>query len=392
MTRRLDYAGAKQLAASAKTGDRRRAGAHGQSPPEVLYYLASDDDPAVRAAVAGNRATPHQADLILARDGEDAVRCDLAQKLASILPDEATRQAAVAVLEILVHDEALRVRQIIAETLKDKAEAPLAIIRRLARDRAIEVARPVLECSPVLDEETLLDIVAATPIPGALAAIARRSRVGADLADAIGSAQIREETLDLLIERAPQAPSWHRPLVERAALPARAAARLATFVATHLLGILRARTDLDPETAHAVEATVLHRLAAEAEETAAAAMTSADALAEVQRMKAAGALDEDAVLRLAPGNGMLARAALSLLSGLPFDLVERVIGSHSPKGITALAWKAGLGMRAAERLQLALGKLPPTSVLKPRRDGTFPLSPDAMRWQLEFLTGVEGIV
>ncbi|MGH7088912.1 MAG: DUF2336 domain-containing protein, partial [Stellaceae bacterium] len=207
------------------------------------------------------------------------------------------------------------------------------------------------------------------------------------------SAQIREETLDLLVERASDVPRWHRPMAERACLPGRIVRKLATFIASHLLDDLRRRADLDPETARAVEETVLRRLAEEAEnEGAAPTMSGAEALALARQMQAAGELDEEAVLRLATDNGILTRAALAVRAGFALNLIERIIGSHSPKGITALAWKAGLGMRAAERLQMSLGRLPPTAVLKARRDGSYPLAPDAMRWQLEFLTGVEGIV
>ena len=38
--------------------------------PEILYFLASDEDPVVRKAVATNLATPAQADFILS-NGQD---------------------------------------------------------------------------------------------------------------------------------------------------------------------------------------------------------------------------------------------------------------------------------------------------------------------------------
>ena len=49
------------------------------------------------------------------------------------------------------------------------------------------------------------------------------------------SAQVREETLDLIVQRAPGRPRWHAPLVERPTLPARLAAKIAAFVADALL-------------------------------------------------------------------------------------------------------------------------------------------------------------
>jgi uncharacterized protein (DUF2336 family) len=182
------------------------------------------------------------------------------------------------VLAILVRDQMTRVRQVIAETLKDKPGVPPEIIRLLARDCEIVVAGPVLEFSPLLSDTDLLAIITEAPIPGALAAVARRAGVAPAVTDAIGaspdvdavaallanpSAQIREETLDRLVERAPSVVAWHKPLVERPHLSVAIARKLASFVAEHLLRRLVERRDLDPVTMREVTAAVRRRLAAE---------------------------------------------------------------------------------------------------------------------------------
>ena len=69
----IDYETQKTLAASRQPADRRRLAESTSARPEVLYYLAADADAAARQAVAGNEATPVQADLLLARDR--APRC-----------------------------------------------------------------------------------------------------------------------------------------------------------------------------------------------------------------------------------------------------------------------------------------------------------------------------
>lgn len=412
--RPLDYAASKRLAASRDHRHRRRVGSHASAPPEILYLLASDDHVEVRAAVAGNRATPNQADLLLARDIEHLVRHDLATKIAALVPEFAhdkegrAYQSTLAVLDILVHDQVHHVRQVLAETLKHVAHAPAHVIGKLARDREITVAAPVLQHSPVLTDEDLLEIIAETPIPGALASIARRGHVSEPIADAISisddddaiasllanpSAQIREEVLDRLVERAPDNPTWHRSFVLRPKLPGRLVKKLASFVATHLLDALRTRSDLDPSVAAAVEETVMRRLAEEPGEDApdTARMSAAEALTSALRLKEEGRLGEDEVLQLVAADKMMARAALAVLTNIPMERVGHVLDSHSSKGITALAWKAGLSMLAAARLQTALGRLPASKTLRPGRDGGFPLTPEAMRWQLEFLTGIEGL-
>jgi len=406
----IDYETQKELAQSLKPADRRRLAENTSARPEVLYYLAADADQSVRAAVAGNEATPVQADLLLARDRSDAVRVDLAAKIARLVPglsDEAherLRKMTYDVLEILVRDQVIRVRQVIAETLKDVADAPPAIIRMLARDCEIVVAGPVLQFSPLLSDEELLAIIAETPIPGALAAIARRAGVDASITDAIGgsldvdavtallanpSAQIREETLDRLVDQAPSVAAWHRPLVERPRLSPSIARKLAAFVAEHLLRRLSERRDLDPATAREVAAAVRQRIAEETGAPPAAPAKPVDeALTRARRLKHEGKLDETAVLRALGHDRGFVRAALAVLSELPLEVVDRVLGAHSPKGVTALAWKSGFAMRAAHKLQLQFGQIAPTAALKPREDGGYPLSAEAMEWQLDFFRGM----
>lgn len=417
--RPIDYEESKQLAASPDTADRLELAHHSRARPEALYYLAADRDAGVRAAVAANEATPVQADLILARDRDDRVRIDLAAKIARLTPDlsaeqhQRMREITYEVLEILVRDQVTRVRQVIADVLKDVAKAPPDVIRTLARDSEIVVAGPVLRFSPVLTDEDLLQIIQNAPIPGALVAIARRAEVRAQVADAIGdsddidaiaallenpSAQIREETLDRLLDRAPDVSVWHRPLVVRPWLPASAAKKLAGFVAQNLLSLLTERRDFDQRTIREVKAAVMHRLGTEAKKPEAvpaqrpesAKASVSDALTRARKLRADGMLDEQAVLTALGSDRALARAALAVLAELPIELVERVLGAHSAKGITALAWKSGLSMRAAAKVQLQLGQIPPGSALQPRTDGRYPMSEEAMRWQLDFFASMVG--
>jgi hypothetical protein len=84
---------------------------------------------------------------------------------------------------------------------------------------------------------------------------------------------------------------------------------------------------------------------------------------------------------------ILARAEIAVLANMPMNLVGTVLSSHSAKGITALVWKAGLTMLAAMKLQTLLGGIPASKALSPDRNGGYPLTPDAMKSQLEFLTG-----
>ena len=63
-----DYESAKDVAANGDASARRRLAEDETAAPEILYFLASDEDPVVRKAVATNLATPAQADFILSND------------------------------------------------------------------------------------------------------------------------------------------------------------------------------------------------------------------------------------------------------------------------------------------------------------------------------------
>jgi hypothetical protein len=68
-------------------------------------------------------------------------------------------------------------------------------------------------------------------------------------------------------------------------------------------------------------------------------------------------------------------------------VINRIAAARSPKAVTALAWKAGLKMRFAIRLQARFGGVPAAEIL-PARDGIdFPLTEEDMNWQLEFFAG-----
>ncbi|MCG8510055.1 MAG: DUF2336 domain-containing protein, partial [Rhodospirillales bacterium] len=287
----MSYDEAKRLAVHEDPAVRRDLAARPDVMPEILFFLSGDPSPEVRLAIAGNRSTPHRADLKLAEDSDDSVRSRLASKISGVLPGLTSEQAAelgkltYEALDLLARDQVTRVRKIIADALKDVASAPPEVINHLARDAELVVAAPILENSPVLSDADLLEIVSDGPIKGALAAIAKRSAVGSTVADAVArtgdveavgvllenpNAQIREDTLDFIIERAPGVEAWHSPLVRRRGLPGGAAVRIAEFVADRLLQSLVKRGDFDSDTAEALSAVVRERLNTEQSESASA--------------------------------------------------------------------------------------------------------------------------
>jgi uncharacterized protein (DUF2336 family) len=406
---KLSYEESRELAESGSDRARADLAARADLRPELLYFLAEDPSTEVRRRIAANAGTPSQADLILARDADEAVRAELAAKVARLTAEagrgaqEKAQRFVEETLELLARDQATRVRQILAEALKSVAGAPPQVIRSLARDTEDVVACPVLEFSPLLSDEDLLEIIASSGVSSRLCAISRRSHLGEAISDAIvqrddrqavsellanKSAQIREETLDRLIDGSVRETAWQPALVERPALSPAAVKKLAGFVAESLLKKLQGRSDLDDRTARAVAEEVRKRIDQGGNE-APAAKAGANPAEQVAKLKKAGKLNSEAV-----GDAVLAgqrdfvRHALAAMAGVEVDYVDRVLQGHSAKGITAIAWKAGCSMRVALQLQINMGGIPPNKALNARDGSEYPLSPEEMEWQLDFFASL----
>src|SRR6185369_15002372 len=166
-------------------------------------------------------------------------------------------------LMLLARDQLPRVRRVLSQALHTLPDAPHEVVLTLAKDPEVSVAAPVLQFSPVLTDEDLLSVIESSPMTACLVAISCRLNVGEEVSNALvgtgqvdvitallrnDSAHIREETLDAIIDAAPQQSTWHEPLVNRRRLGDQAALRIAEFVASSCLKKLTERPDLDAAT------------------------------------------------------------------------------------------------------------------------------------------------
>ena len=452
----LDYEALKRLARDRDPAVRQQIAARGDVRPEILYYLAEDPEPRVRQAVARNERAPRHADLLLARDTNGAVRTDLTRKISRLTPDLAPDEhdrlyhVVVQTLEVLAQDQLLRVRRLLAKSLKDVASAPPSVILRLARDAELSVCQPVLEFSPVLTDDDLLDIIASEPVQGSLAAVSRRAYVGETVADAVAragdadaiaellanhGAQVREELLDRLIEDAPQHPHWHAPIIRRPRLSNSAAVRLTRFLTQSLLRELQRRSDLDEPTLLAISEDIERRIQSEQhgadddEPRLSPKSTKVDPgwqrgtsdaddkfdpdwsrgeSGSVAKFEPSWAADDAAndqapdqakpdqpaeraiTDALARGDHTFVVETVASKAGIDEDVVHRAVSLRDAKGIVAIAWKAGLSMRIAMQLQLQFAGVAPGDLVRPAGDAEYPMADDEMCWQLEFLARNRG--
>jgi uncharacterized protein (DUF2336 family) len=371
--------------------------------PEMLFLLAGDADPAVRRAVASHRKTPAQITPVLAADQDVDVREVLLQRLLKLLPDLSPTQqgevyqATVKALETLAHDEVLRIREALANTLKDVAYAPYSVVKTLAADIEETVSRPVLQLCAALTDEDLLEIISRHPAEWVLPAIAKRSPLSAAVTRIIiehsheeaggllldnRGAVIDEAGLEAMVEQALGVPAWHPKLAGHAKLPNRLARRMSEFVEEAVLKMLAGRKDFDPETRAEVASVTKRRLnylqAAKGKETP-----------ELRALKLhqEGRLDEIALMDAISWNDrVFVMAALGVKLNVPPALIDRIFATRSPRAVVAISWKAGFSMRTALQLQ-RLATVAGREMLNARNGQDYPLTPKEMQWQLE-LVGV----
>jgi uncharacterized protein (DUF2336 family) len=390
----------KELARHPDAKVRAKLAARTDVAPEILYFLANDTASDVRLNIAANISTPGQAHLILARDKDDHVRGALAGKIAELLPNltsaetSKVRDLALNTIEVLAQDELPRLRAVISEAVKEMRDVPHDLVRRLAFDIEAIVSTPVLEFSPLLSDEDLLEVISSTSAGGErLSAVARRVDLAEQIADAIArsgderavgallansSAQIREETLDALVEQSADIESWHQPLVTRPRLSFSAIQRLSSFVADRLVDMLATRHELDPAARAKLQRKTQERLAesraAEPEEAPAAPPQKSAA----ERAKAIfdrGKLDDDALDdALDAGDREFVIHGLSLLAKVPVGTVTRIVQIKHARALTALAYRAKLSMRMGMRLQMRLALIPAAKMLNARGGVDYPLT------------------
>lgn len=382
--------------------ERKELAARKDARPEVLYYLADDSEPEVRRLIAANPATPVQADDKLTNDSDEQVRAELARKISRIVPGlpkneaEALREKTIAVLEKLATDQIAKVRGIVAEEIKASSMVPKEIIDQLARDIEDIVALPILEYSPLLNDDDLREIIAAGASSTRLSAMARRAVVSEAVSDDIAAsldipavaalltnenAQIREDTLDQIINQAEGVEALHKPVALRPQLSIRAMKRIAGFVASALVHQMISQSDLEEDMLEGVMDRVRERIEGE--------RVGEDEEAEIAKkaleFQKRGMLNDDFVIEQIEENRReLLIQCLALMAEITAKEVRAVIHSKSGRAVTALAWRSGLLMRTAYELQTKFALVPSAQLLHGKDGNKYPIDNDELEWHLSY--------
>ena len=171
----------------------------------------------------------------LQRDRSPQARAQVAAKFGRQFDElcgGGDRAVADAVLELLVRDLAVEVRQALANTVAASALLPTHIAQQLATDR-IEIASPILEQSPVLGDEDLVRVVRTHAMQYALA-VAGRQRLSEVVSEALvdtgeaavvarlvenGGASLSQTTLARVIQDFRDNEQIHGRVIRRPELP-----------------------------------------------------------------------------------------------------------------------------------------------------------------------------
>ena len=138
-----------------------------------------------RGAEAAERLTAGDV-AVLRKDPSPANRALIARKFGAqyeAMTGSAPRDLMGALLDLLVNDVETEVRRSLAVAVAASDRLPRSIADRLARDK-IEIATPVLQASPLLNDEQLIEIVRTNAMQYALA-VAGRERVSEHLAEVL---------------------------------------------------------------------------------------------------------------------------------------------------------------------------------------------------------------
>ncbi|MBT3557405.1 MAG: DUF2336 domain-containing protein [Rhodospirillales bacterium] len=403
------YEESRTIAASGTADKRQWLASQEGLQPEFLYLFATDEDEAVRVAVAGNDFTPLQADAILATDESEDVRVELAAKVSRLMPNldpsgrDKVTEMVLEIVFLLAADRAVAVRHIVAEEIKSLDNMPEGVVEQLAWDAETTVSAPVLEFSPLLSERQLMEIIRSGVDGGALEAIARRHGLSNDVSAAVvnerhedsmtcllenSSANIAENSYETISTMAEESSKVLGGMIERDDLTLSTIRRIASFVGNSVINLVLERNQryagLDENMVREIRKNVHERVmsgGADEEST-----PGEEARERAEELFGDDKLDEKVLKKaIRDGERLFVIHALALLTGMPWEKVRDMINSKSSKPVVALAWKAELSAKMSVILQQKMARLTGSAIIRPTPEGEYSMTEDELEWFFEFM-------
>jgi len=276
------------------------------------------------------------------------------------------REVAEQIFRLLMKDAVIRVRETLAERIRENPDIPRDIILHMAND-VDSVALPVLESTTVLSDADFVNIIEASNDLGKLMAISKRPTVSERVSDALAEtnypqvvtsllendgAQISERTLDNIVSEFRGHPGVIESMVERRSLPITLVERLVTEASDAIAEQLSAKYNLNKEDVRK-EASSSH------DDVMLRMMkydiTDEEAVALVRQMAAQDRLNASLVMTaLCRGQLTFFTAALAHYAHIPIANAHKLIADKGEHGFRGLYAKSGLPDSMAEAIRVIL--------------------------------------
>ncbi|MFN3212076.1 MAG: DUF2336 domain-containing protein [Henriciella sp.] len=299
-----------------------------------------------------------ESDLIRLMKGESSeeratVAHRLCRRIATDVLSEDERLFAEEIIQVLAKDTAELVRRTLAVTLRNSPRLPHTVATQLAQD-VESVAIPVLENSPVFNDEELIELVLSVTA-AKQAAIAGRTKVSSTLAEVIcehagemavetisgnPGAELTDRAFEHTIERFPANENMHENLVMRDHIPVHIAEKMVSLVSGQVFDMLINRHELPAQMAIDLAAGARERATIDLVEQA---DRTNDMSRFVSQLNLNGRLTHSLIMRaLCVGHMHFVEHALAELSGVPHARAWLMIHDAGPLGLQAIFDRAGL--------------------------------------------------
>lgn len=311
-------------------------------------------------------------------DEDKAMACfRLCRRIDTADLDDNERVFAEEILRVVVDGAAERVRRALAVTLKSSSNLPSDVAAALARD--IEaIALPILEFSPTLSDEDIVDILEAAE-PARQIAIAKRESLSSKVTDAICehsissvitialnniSNQFSDKGLSKALDRFPTASDMAMAMVERPVLPLSVAEKIASKFTGKIFDRLVEVHALPPQLAIDIANSTRERASID---LVSQAGLQTDLRRFVQQLNLNGKLTPSFILRaLCQGEVRLVEFAMAELAGVPHEKAWLLVHDGGHLGLRAIFERAGLPQNMYPSFRAAIDVLHETEF-----DGSF---------------------
>lgn len=313
--------------------------------------------------------TPMDVQRLLHDDSPDS-RASVLEKIALNYNDEnfqgRERDIAEQVFRLLMKDVALRVRETLADRIKDNVNVPRDIVLHLAND-VESVANPVLIHSKVLSDADLVSIVEKSHDMGKLVAISKREVVSLRVSDALvetryaqvmssllsnDGASLTDRAFEKIAEDFRNDATVMQALSQKPKLPITVVERIITQVSAAVAQELRGQyklsdSELAKDTNHAREDFMVRLLENSLHDDEIEAL--------VTQMAAEDRLTPSiAMTALCRGQLAFFTMALASFAGIPVVNAKKLVADRGEHGFNGLYQKSGLPDTMMDAMRLLL--------------------------------------